>query len=76
MSKQEQILLITPPNLMKENPYEMKTFHGHVCSYCHGNGWTPVLGDRNERESKTCPICNGRKILKAVVTIKWMPDEE
>ena len=76
MSKQVQILMVSPPNLTKGNIYEMKTFQGFTCSYCHGNGWIPALGERNDREQRTCPVCNGRKILKACITIKWMPDEE
>lgn len=76
MSKQEQILLITPPEFIKIKSYEMKDFHGLKCTYCHGNGWIPTLGDRNEPEREICPVCKGLKKLKAVVTVKWMPDEQ
>lgn len=76
MCKKQQTLLITPPLFPKVHSYEMETFHGIKCSYCHGNGWIPTLGDRNEPERDTCPVCKGNKNLKAVVTVKWLPDEQ
>lgn len=76
MSRQQQALLITPPLFPKEHPYEMDTFFGFKCSYCHGNGWIPAIGERNECERKDCPVCKGSGRLKAVVTTKWMPDKK
>lgn len=75
MSKKQQALLIAPPLFPKEHPYEMETFLGFDCSYCHGNGWILALGERNETMTETCPVCKGSGRLKAVVTTKWMPDK-
>lgn len=74
MSKKNQVLLITPPLFPREHHCETETFSGLPCTYCHGNGWIPTLGERNEHERTACPVCKGRKKLKAVVTVKWMPD--
>lgn len=76
MSKKQQSFLVTPPLFPKEHPYEMDTFYGLECSYCHGNGWVPQLGERNETVRGECPVCEGSGKLKAVVTTKWMPDKD
>lgn len=75
MSRQ-QALLITPPLFPKEHPYEMDTFFGFKCSYCQGNGWIPILGERNKCERKNCSVYKGSGRLKAVVATKWMPDNK
>ena len=76
MSKKQQVYMVVPPLFPKNHPYEMETFDGFECSYCHGNGWYAALGDRNERVKEPCPVCQGSGRIKAVVTIKWMADEK
>ncbi|MDD3040918.1 hypothetical protein [Bacteroides sp.] len=76
MSKKIQVHEVYPPIFLKEHPYEQDTYYGLKCSQCHGNGWYPVLGERNESIREVCPVCQGSGKLKAVVTTKWMPDKK
>lgn len=73
MSKQQPVLLIQPPLFPKEQPVERVEFGGFKCSYCHGNGWFWGMYD-GDRIKRVCPVCKGRKRLKAVVTISWTAD--
>lgn len=78
MSKNRQVITVSPPLFLKENGRKEQMFSkGHVCSHCHGNGWFWRLPD-DERESvkSPCPICNGSGKLDAVITIEWVPSSE
>ncbi len=76
MSKQQPVLLISPPLFPKEHPTEQVVFGGVPCGYCHGNGWFWGIDElTHERVKEICPVCKGKKKLKAVVTINWLADE-
>lgn len=76
MSKQQPVLLISPPLFPKEHPTEQVVFGGVPCGYCHGNGWFGGIDElTHERVKEICPVCKGKKKLKAVVTINWLADE-
>nr|DAO56116.1 MAG TPA: protein of unknown function (DUF5351) [Caudoviricetes sp.] len=76
MSKQQPMLLISPPLFPKEHPTEQVVFGGVPCGNCHGNGWFWGLDEfTHERVKVECPVCEGHKKLKAVVTINWVADE-
>jgi DnaJ-class molecular chaperone len=44
---------------------------GHVCGYCHGNGWIWGRNKYREEQQEECPICGGSGELDAIVTVKW-----
>lgn len=68
MSKHRSAIIITPPIFLDLSRMESTISPGHICSYCHGNGWT--WGD----EIKTkCKICEGTGRLDAQITIEWRP---
>lgn len=48
--------------------------NGHLCGYCHGNGffWSEEL---RERVKTPCPVCNGSGKLDAVITVDWKPSK-
>lgn len=47
---------------------------GHVCSHCHGNGYSWQLPDcEKDSVKETCPVCDGSGKLDAVITIEWRP---
>lgn len=76
MSKQQPMLLISPPLFPKEHPVEQTEFGGVPCGYCHGNGWFWGMDELTHESVKVeCPVCKGHKKLKAVVTINWVADE-
>lgn len=75
MSKKQPTLLITPPLFPAETPVEREEFHGIPCTCCHGNGWFWGMDGRLERIKQVCPVCKGRKKLKAIVTIQWVADD-
>lgn len=71
MSKQQPVLFIQPPMFPKELPTERIEFGGFKCTYCHGNGWFWGMDDYGESVKEECPVCHGKKRLKAVVTVEW-----
>ena len=77
MSKQQPTLLISPPLFPKEHPVEQTVFGGVPCGYCHGNGWVWGMDELTRESVKVqCPVCEGHKKLKAVVTINWVADKD
>ena len=75
MSKKQPMILVTPPLFPDEMPVEREKFGGILCNYCHGKGWFWGTDERLDRIKQTCPVCKGRKKLKAIVTIQWVPDD-
>lgn len=76
MSKIKAKVELEPPFRMnREKNREVMVSTGHKCSYCQGNGWTWKAGIHlpGEAERETCPVCNGKGQLDAVVTIDWLP---
>lgn len=77
MSELKDHLTITPPRFYTGGTVgEAFSSPGHKCTYCNGKGcFTNEIG-REEYETKLCPVCNGSKVLRAMVAIKWVPDTE
>lgn len=76
MSIKNDIIKITPPVLIVfGNTKETITSNGHLCGYCHGNGF--FWGEQQrERVKKDCPVCKGSGKLDAVITIEWKPSKQ
>lgn len=73
MSERNDIISVTPPGwVYEDNMKENITSRGHLCSYCHGNGffWNEVM---RERVKTACPVCRGSGRLDAEITITWKP---
>lgn len=76
MSMKQQAVLLSPPLFPTEHATEQEVFHGIPCTYCHGSGWLWGMDELTHESVKVeCPVCKGRKKLKAVVTINWVADE-
>ena len=76
MSAKSDIIKITPSECVGVgNMKETITSNGHLCGYCHGNGffWGEQL---REYVKKNCPVCNGSGKLDAVITIEWKPSKK
>ena len=76
MSAKSDIIKITPSEFVGVgNMEETITSNGHLCGYCHGNGffWGEQL---REYVKKNCPVCNGSGKLDAVITIEWKPSKK
>lgn len=79
MSKQKDILSLVPPEfIFPQQPtsagiYVQESFNspGHLCNYCHGNGWLWGHDDLGERIKKDCPVCAGSGKLDARIIIEW-----
>lgn len=72
MSKKSAIITIEPPVYKVDTEKLEET--GFPCPYCFGlGGWVEQIG-RNEYFEKKCPVCQGAKQIKAVITIGWLPD--
>lgn len=72
MSKKSVNITVEPPTYTTEN--EKLEIKGFSCPYCCGQGgWSEQVG-YNEYTEHTCPVCQGSKGIKAVITIGWMPD--
>ena len=78
MSKNRQVITVSPPLFLKENGRKEQMYSpGHTCSYCHGNGWFWSLPDDVRDSVKApCPICDGSGMLDAVITVEWKPSAE
>ena len=74
MSKKKQGLLIAPPLFLTDTNEESEVFSGYTCPVCLNNGKVPDHKIINVVSWKLCPFCGGTKKIKAVVTIKWLPD--
>ena len=55
-SRNNSIIVISPPMFLEYNNKEQITIMNHQCSSCHGAG---------------CDICKGTGKLDAVITIEW-----
>lgn len=75
MSKKQPILFVQPPMFPNEQPVERMELGGFKCTYCHGNGWFWGLDEYGEHIKQECPVCKGKKRLKAVVTIEWKEEQ-
>lgn len=75
MSKNQQIIMISPPKFLKERNSERIISQGHVCSYCQGNGYFWKEDSYGEPVKDPCPVCKGNKKLKAVINIRWEAEE-
>ena len=69
MSKVHQILELRAPET--ECCEERLLVSGLRCSYCHGEGgfWTEEEG---EAVIAACPLCKGKGLMDAVVSIEWL----
>lgn len=76
MSVKNDIIKVTPPVFVGDgNMKETITSNGHLCEYCHGNGffWSEIL---RERVKTDCPVCKGSGKLNALITIEWKPSKQ
>lgn len=72
MSKEKRTIEIAPRLISPGGRMtEVLESHGHVCTYCHGNGYFWQENCYRERYKQECPICKGSGRLDAVVTIEW-----
>lgn len=71
MSRVNRMLNVEP--LVDGGCRETLVSVGHRCAYCCGNGWYWGTDDDGEDTRVTCPICNGKAELDAVISITWMP---
>ena len=73
MSKNNQVIMVSPPMFVNIDNRERIACPGHACSYCHGNGY--FWEDGIEPVKKPCPVCNGSGKLDAEITIEWKPSK-
>ena len=72
MSITRRQIELKAPSMNK--PDETLVSTGHRCEYCQGNGYFWSEQDNDPDPIKTpCPMCNGKGMLDAIVTIKWKP---
>lgn len=74
MSKERRVLELVPPSC--QITHETVICHGHECGYCHGNGYFWGRDANWESVKVPCPICQGKKEMKAIIEITWLPDNE
>jgi excinuclease UvrABC ATPase subunit len=73
-TKETAIVLNAPDSIDMLPPREAFVSTGHVCNYCHGEGWKLDMGERESRK-KVCPVCKGSGFVTAVVTVTWEADK-
>lgn len=73
MSKNNQVIMVSPPMFVNINNKERMNSPGHICSYCHGKGY---FWQGNEPVKESCPVCNGSGKLDAEITIEWKPSKK
>ena len=71
MSIAKNVLILSPPLFLVDNPIEHQTFAGFTCPICNGAGWKWDPEVIHERVKITCPFCKGEKRIIAKVTIQW-----
>lgn len=74
MSKKQQALLLSAPLFPDSHQKEQHVFNGFTCVTCQGNGYTWTVDEFRDRIKKPCHVCEGKGLLKAVVTTVWQPD--
>ncbi len=77
MSSEKHTLTITPPEFRTGQTMYGETFRstGHKCPYCNGAGSFRYEKSQDYIEDKKCPVCKGVGSLRAMIAIKWIPDE-
>ena len=72
MSRRKVMIELTPP--AHNGHEEVMVSPGHRCGYCHGEGGFRTDGGPHGKDGwRTCPVCNGRCEVDAVITIRWKP---
>lgn len=69
MSKKKELIEVAPPQRIGA---EKLVTRPHQCPYCSGKGWHWSDGPRGT-EKKQCPDCKGAGMIRAIVTINWLP---
>lgn len=70
MSKVDRMIELKP---MRHDSHETLVSVGHRCEYCQGNGWYWGTDDFGKGFKVTCPKCNGKGELDAIINITWKP---
>ncbi|MBE6331661.1 MAG: hypothetical protein E7070_05095 [Bacteroidales bacterium] len=71
---------IKSPEYVRRKPdgtveHEKIELHGFSCPVCHGSGWTFEGDSHGELFKRQCECCMGFGLLKARVSVEWLPDE-
>lgn len=74
MSKERRVLELVAPSC--QVTHEKIVSQGHECGYCHGNGYFWGRDANWESVKVPCPICQGKKEMKAIIEITWLPNNE
>lgn len=69
MSRISRMIEVSAPCMRVDR--ESLTLHGLSCGYCQGNGYFWGLDEMGQGEKKPCPICKGKGVLDAEVTIRY-----
>ena len=69
MSKKKELIEVAPPQRIGA---EKLVTRAHRCPYCSGRGWHMDEGPHGV-ERKQCPDCKGAGMIRAIVTINWLP---
>ena len=73
MSRKSIVITVEPPSYKTDT--EKIEISGVVCPYCSGcGGWSEQVG-RDQFVDHICNVCKGKKKIKAVITVDWIPDE-
>lgn len=82
MNAIKQVIELTAP--INENGKKVTLSGASIdCACCGGKGYiyqggymTKFKNDLNESDYKFCPVCNGTRRMKAVVSVEWLLDGE
>lgn len=72
MSRVNNTITISPPDLMLSLTKEEIISTGHKCPYCKGQGFFRGDDEKGEWVAHDCPLCKGEKELDAIITIEWI----
>lgn len=75
MSNARRMIELKAPTFQKKDNKCNETLVsvGHKCEYCQGNGYFWTEDGTGDYKKKPCPVCGGKGMLDAVITIKWQP---
>ena len=76
MSKTTKMIELRCPEHMRPGQRETLISEGHVCGYCHGNGFFWGSDQYGHRTKCPCPVCNGSGELDAHIGIEWKARKE